>query len=303
LIGVTGELGRISLQYALVALPRPTTQADLGRKPEVVAHRGASALAPEHTLAAYESAIELGADALECDVRLTVDGHLVCVHDPRIDRTSDAKGRVSNKTLDDLRGYDFGAWWLEHKGSQGGLTNDDFPQYDAESGGILTLDRLLELVVDSGVPIKLAIETKHPTRYGGYTERVLAQTLERFGVVSASPAESRVRVMSFSSIAMRRMRDLAPTVPAVYLLDKLPIRMRSGRLPTGADTAGPSIELVTEYPEVVARWRRNGYGVHVWTVDDPQQLAKAQELAVDAVITNVPGEIIKLLSAEADTSP
>ena len=62
---------------------------------EVVAHRGSSADVPEHTLAAYEQAVADGADALECDVRLTADGHLVCVHDRRIDRTSDGRGIVS----------------------------------------------------------------------------------------------------------------------------------------------------------------------------------------------------------------
>ncbi len=280
-----------------MASKRPPLAFSVGR-PEVVAHRGANARAPEHTLAAYESAIELGADALECDVRLTVDGHLVCVHDPRVDRTSDAKGRVSNKTLDDLRGYDFGTWWLKENGSGGGLTGDDFPQYDAETGGILTLDRLLELVVDASRPVKLAVETKHPTRYGGYTERVLVHTLERYGMVPDVIADARIRVMSFSSIAMRRMRDLAPTVPAVYLLDKLPMRLRNGRLPTGATMAGPSIELAAENPDVVRRWRANNYQVHVWTVDQAKQLEQAQQLPVDAVITNVPGEIIGLLDAE-----
>jgi glycerophosphoryl diester phosphodiesterase len=60
----------------------------------VVAHRGSSAEEPEHTLSAYQRAIEVGADALECDVRLTADGHLVCVHDRRVNRTSNGQGRI-----------------------------------------------------------------------------------------------------------------------------------------------------------------------------------------------------------------
>ena len=67
--------------------------------PFVVAHRGASADLPEHTLAAFELALAQGADAIECDVRLTRDGHLVCMHDRRIDRTSSGSGRVSEMTL------------------------------------------------------------------------------------------------------------------------------------------------------------------------------------------------------------
>ncbi len=73
------------------------------RGPLVVAHRGASAARPEHTLAAYELALEEGADGLECDVRLTRDGHLVCVHDRKVDRTSSGTGGiVSEMTLDSL---------------------------------------------------------------------------------------------------------------------------------------------------------------------------------------------------------
>src|SRR5690349_20540843 len=76
----------------------------------VFAHRGASAELPEHTLAAYLRAIEQGADGIECDVRLTRDGHLVCIHDSRLDRTSNGSGRVSRARLAELELLDFGSW-------------------------------------------------------------------------------------------------------------------------------------------------------------------------------------------------
>ncbi|MFD7652423.1 glycerophosphodiester phosphodiesterase family protein [Actinosynnema sp. NPDC059797] len=100
--------------------------------PEIVAHRGASARRPEHTLAAYELALDEGADGLECDVRLTRDGHLVCVHDPVIDRTSDGTGRVSTMALADLRRRDFGSW------------------HGGEPARVLTLAELLGLAQDRG---------------------------------------------------------------------------------------------------------------------------------------------------------
>ena len=81
-----------------------------GEHPFVVAHRGASADRPEHTRAAYELALQEGADGVECDVRLTRDGHLVCVHDRRVDRTSSGTGLVSDMTLAQLRELDWGAW-------------------------------------------------------------------------------------------------------------------------------------------------------------------------------------------------
>ncbi|HEV2088356.1 MAG TPA: glycerophosphodiester phosphodiesterase family protein, partial [Cryptosporangiaceae bacterium] len=94
-------------------------------RPLVVAHRGASAARAEHTLAAYSQAVDEGADGLECDVRLTSDGHLVCVHDRRLERTSDGRGAVSQRSLDELNGLDFGSW------------KDDLP----ESADALVVDR------------------------------------------------------------------------------------------------------------------------------------------------------------------
>ena len=249
--------------------------------PSVIAHRGASAIAAEHTAAAYRAAIDSGADGLECDVRLTSDGHLVCVHDPRIDRTSSGRGRVSNQTLAQLQEHDFGAW---------------AETADVDEGEILTLSDLLEMALAAPTPLQLAIETKHPTRYGGYTEQVLVQTLERFGLAGGDAG--RVRVMSFSATAMRRMRDLAPGIPAVYLMDKVPMLQRYGSLPYGslpygAAVAGPSIDIVRSDPQQIQRWLSAGYEVHVWTVDEREDLVACMTQGVSVVITNRPHDVLQ----------
>ena len=122
----------------------------MGGVTQVVAHRGSSADIPEHTLAAYVQAVAEGADALECDVRLTADGHLVCVHDRRIDRTSDGTGVVSVMTLADLDRRDFGRWRDAgtSRPTSSGPAQDE-PVVLDERRRVLTLERLLELVVDS----------------------------------------------------------------------------------------------------------------------------------------------------------
>ena len=79
-------------------------------RPQVVAHRGSSHEKPEHTLAAYVAALDTGAEGLECDVRLTSDGHLVCVHDRRVDRVTNGRGAVSVKELAELDQLDFASW-------------------------------------------------------------------------------------------------------------------------------------------------------------------------------------------------
>src|SRR3978361_1598175 len=107
-------------------MTRPRARAPLPRndQPMVIAHRGASSEVPEHTLAAYIAAIETGADGLECDVRLTRDGHLVCVHDRTVNRTSNGRGIVSEFDLSGLETLDFGSWHDELPSSADELLPD-----------------------------------------------------------------------------------------------------------------------------------------------------------------------------------
>ncbi|MBC2875914.1 MULTISPECIES: glycerophosphodiester phosphodiesterase [Streptomyces] len=273
------------------AHPAPASRPG-SRPPAVIAHRGASEDAPEHTLAAYRKAIEDGADALECDVRLTADGHLVCVHDRRVNRTSNGRGAVSSLELADLAALDFGSW-------KGRATDAEAPDTETTGPGdpadtaVLTLERLLELVVDADRRVELAIETKHPTRWAGLVEARLLALLGRFGLDRPSPDEPpAVRVMSFSARSLHRIRAAAPTLPAVYLMQFLSPRLRDGRLPPGVGIAGPSIRIVRSHPGYVARLHRAGHQVHVWTVNEPEDVELCLRLGVDAVITNRPKAVL-----------
>ena len=159
-------------------------------RPQVVAHRGASHDNAEHTLAAYLAALDAGAEALECDVRLTADGHLVCVHDRNVRRTASTRGIVSTMELADL--------------------DDEAPERDEALDRVLTLRKLMETVADYHRPVELAIETKHPTRYAGLVERRVVDLLRDFGWdVPGAP----VRVMSFSWTAFTLF-----VVPSIYML-------------------------------------------------------------------------------------
>ncbi|MCX4408702.1 glycerophosphodiester phosphodiesterase [Streptomyces sp. NPDC059837] len=258
---------------------------------QVVAHRGASEEAPEHTLAAYKKAIEDGADALECDVRLTADGHLVCVHDRRVNRTSNGRGAVSALELAELAALDFGSW----------KNRDESPDWeygpgDPEDTSVLTLERLLELVADAGRRVELAIETKHPTRWAGQVEDRLLLLLKRFGLdAPAGAATSPVRVMSFSARSLHRVRSASPTLPTVYLLQFISPRLRDGRLPAGVRIAGPSMRIVRSHPGYIERLKRAGHQVHVWTVNEPEDVDLCLELGIDAIITNRPRAVLRQL--------
>lgn len=316
----------------------------LDRPPSVIAHRGASMAAPEHTLAAYRRAIEEGADGLECDVRLTADGHLVCVHDRRVNRTSNGRGAVSALELADLAALDFGSWMDRHadpyespdsaldtdrtdaragtaerawttegagtaepvaapgrgtpsrptaageSGALGRASGGSGPAggpgtADPERTSVLTLDRLLTLVAEAPRPVELAIETKHPTRWAGQVEERLLELLDRHRL------RTPVRVMSFSARSLQRVRTAAPHIPTVYLMQFLLPRHRDGRLPHGVRIAGPSIRILRAHPEYVARAHRAGNEVHVWTVDEPEDVELCVRLGVDAIITNRPRQV------------
>ncbi|MGX2995870.1 glycerophosphodiester phosphodiesterase [Streptomyces sp. JNUCC 64] len=269
------------------------------RPVQVVAHRGASEDEPEHTLAAYRKAVEDGADALECDVRLTADGQLVCVHDRRVNRTSNGRGAVSALELADLAALDFGSWKRRSAGREGPGWEES-PDWEASPDradtSVLTLERLLELVADAGRPVELAIETKHPTRWAGQVEERLLVLLKRFGLDAPDSEEtSPVRVMSFSARSLHRVRAAAPTLPTVYLAQFLTPRLREGRLPKGVRIAGPSLRILRGHPEYVARLREAGHQVHVWTVNEPSDVDLCARLGVDAIITNRPRQVLAQL--------
>jgi glycerophosphoryl diester phosphodiesterase len=280
------------VSYEIHAGSRPAP----GRRTAVIAHRGASEDAPEHTLSAYRKAIEAGADTLECDVRLTADGHLVCVHDRRVDRTSNGHGAVSALELAELAALDFGSWkeWPDADPYESpDLEHDAGAPGDPERTSVLTLERLIRLVAESPRPVGLAIETKHPTRWAGRVEERLLELLRKYGLPSA---HTPVHIMSFSARSLRRVQLAAPHIPTVYLMQLLLPRHREGRLPAGASVSGPSIRIVRARPDYVERAHRAGHEVHVWTVNEPADIDLCLQLGVDAVITNRPQRVLDMLA-------
>ena len=263
-------------------------------KPFVVAHRGSSHSIAEHTLAAYLRAIDEGADALECDVRLTRDGHLVCVHDRRIDRTSTGHGIVSEFDLAELGSYDFASWKENLPDSADRFIEER--DLSDERVPVLTLERLLEAFVAAPRPVRLLIETKHPTRYAGLVEQQLVRLLHRFGLADpVDPESSAVTVMSFSALGLRRIRLLAPTLPTVLLFDRVPVIRRDGSLPVGVGIAGPGIHIVRAHPSYVQRVHARGHRVYVWTVNASDDLDLVLSLGVEGIITDRPRDVLARL--------
>lgn len=261
--------------------------------PLVFAHRGGAAALPEHTLGAYLRAINEGVDGLECDVRLTNDGHLVCVHDRRLERTSNGRGLVSEHTLEQLHALDFGSWHPGFPDSADELVIG--VSAVPEPVRVLTLDLLLAAASLARRPLRLLIETKHPTRFGGEVEARLAAMLRRYGMHRPDPDGVSVTVMSFSMAAVRRVRELAPELPTVLLMELLPPWLRDGRLPAGTRIAAPGVELLRARPWLAERIHRRGYQMYVWTVNSAADVELVLGLGAEGIISDRPRMVLECL--------
>jgi glycerophosphoryl diester phosphodiesterase len=254
--------------------------------PRIVAHRGFSSRQPESTLAAYQEAIDWSLAegvpvGLECDVHLTADDELVCLHDARLGRTVDAVGPVSGWTLADLRRLDFGSWRVA----------DPTP----EQASLVSLVELLTLVRDArtrGADVELVIETKHPQARGLELERRVCRLLAAFGWdVPGAPA----RLITFSVPAAELLGRLVPHLHRTLLISGTLTPFASGGLPQGVDVAGVDVRLLRRDPGFVARAAGRGHEVHVWTANDPDDIRFCRDLGVTGFTSDHPDRVLEVL--------
>lgn len=231
------------------------------RRPLVVAHRGASALAPEHTIAAYEKAIEAGADALELDVRLSADDQVVVIHDATLDRTTDGSGPVHERTLQQLKRLDAGAWFG--------------PAFQGQR--IQTLTEVLERFRDrAGFTVELKGGSDF---YPGIEERVLT-FLQIYDVLDRS------LVVSFDHPALQKLKGLDRDVRVGALVTGRLLDPTALAPPGMLDAVCLRAELTTE--REVELVRKAGLEVYVWVVNEPLLARRLAGWGVRGLITDRP---------------
>lgn len=279
----------------------------------IYAHRGASARYAEHTRAAYLQAIAEGADGMECDVHLTADHEVVLLHDSTVDRTSNGTGAVAEMTLAELRELDFSSW----KGA-------DVPdEFGASSQQFLTLNELIDLLLNAGRPIGLTIEFKHPNPFGDRLEEETLKLLLARGWLPQSSKLGSLNI-SFMSFDPDAVKYLAGTVPAAHLcqlVSEVDVEQLSKELGLGglalaatatalrlalaeglrlldsgeAGIAGPGIDFLRSQPEQTRRWLEAGRVFRVWTVDEAADVRFCLDFGVQEITTNRPAEVRALL--------
>lgn len=234
----------------------------MNTKPLVWAHRGASGYAPENTLAAFEKAVELGADGVELDIQLTKDDEIVVIHDEKIDRTSDGEGWVKDYTLEELRGFNY---------------NRTKPEY--EHADIPTMREVFELLKPTGLFINIEIKTG-VIFYEKIEEKILALTKEM-------DMEDRVCYSSFNHYTVKRIHELKPDAEVGFLYADGPIDMPSYGEKHGGNALHPALYNL-QYDGFIKECKEKGLKLNVWTVNEKEHMQLCCKYGVNAIITNYP---------------
>lgn len=247
-------------------------------QPLVVAHRGASAYAPENTIAAFELAIELDADALELDLRQTKDSVLVVLHDAEVDRTTNGKGNVRNFTFFELQKLDAGSWF-----------NNEFSDQKIPS-----LQEVIDLL-DESTSIIIELKEGNET-YPGIEERVVE-------IVKQNNIESQTILKSFNPNVLERLRKIDPDIPLLYVYAvRIPWL---GMIIDRGVTFDSVYDLDVEYLQphrfflsksFVEDAKANGYKIISWGVNSTEAINESLEYGVDGIETDYPDKVLNLIS-------
>ena len=233
-----------------------------------IAHRGSSGSYPENTRLAFEKAIEAGADMIEMDCRLSKDGHVVVIHDDRLDRTARAKGFVKGKTLRQLKKLDVGAWLKKSfKGER-----------------IQTLEEILE-IVSGKVEINLEIKS--------VLHGPLGIELKVLFIVSHFDYLERTIFSSFDYQSLRRLRELAPDVRIGVLYGA---GIKDNPFQAAREMNAYSLHIQREFatPHFLEEARELGLKSFVWTVNEVKEMEKFLSLGVDGIISDFPEKFWKI---------
>ena len=255
-----------------------------GEWPVNLAHRGASALAPENTIEAFRLAVEAGAGGLELDVHMTRDGHIVVIHDATVDRTTNGTGAVSEMTLDELRRLDAG----HNFSPDGGPTHP----YRGRGVRVPTLVEVLREFPKVAVNIEIKAATP------GIDETVL-------GVLREANALGRVLVVSTRHATVKRFRRISGgnvstgasrwEIGVFYISSRFRLEhlVRPAYDALQVPLRHRGIPLVT--PRFLKAAHANGVRVDAWTINQADEMRRLLDLGVDVIMTDRPGTLAEVL--------
>ena len=241
--------------------------------PLVVAHRGGSSAAPENTIAAFRKALEVGADAIEMDVRLTRDRRVVAMHDRRVDRTTTGNGPVGAFTLEQLKGMEAGSWFGQR------YTGERVP----------TLEEVFD-AVPQDFPLYIELKSRGPG--------ALPLAARVVNVIRRYERWESTMVASFNPLAVVTLRMVEPRITRGYIWSRhhpLPMRARWFAPLAKPHWLAPDRDSLTE--ESLLRFHSQGKPVAAWDVDLGTDMGRLGEMGLDALVTDYPAELVSQKSS------
>lgn len=237
----------------------------------VIAHRGFSGQYPENTMVSFQKAIEFGCDMIELDIHFSKDKELVVIHDDKLDRTTNGKGRVYDFTLKEIKNFDAGSW----VGSR----------FSAEK--VPTLKEVLQMAKDK-MPVN--IEIKNPKERQYPIEELAERALKE---VKEAGMLHQVNFISFNPSALRKIKEKEPKawITLVYAKEWKTLLDVTG----GEEYPILALRNKTLAKGDIAKIHEQGFQIYVWTVDNPAEMEKFIAWRVDGIITNHPDRLINTL--------
>ena len=252
------------------------------KTPLIIGHRGASAVAPENTMAAFREAIAAGCDGIEFDVRLTRDGVPVIIHDSTLRRTAGLAARVADLTWAELEQVDVGSWFARPR---------NLPPTAFANETVPSLEQLLTLFQSNDLLVVLEMKCESPSEY-----LPLAEACCR--LINEHSLKERVIVECFHLAALTIVKDIDPEIKTAALFEPSltnPSVLSDQRLLDKANAVGASVLALHRRiarQSLVEKAKLAGLQVAVWTVDDPSWLLRARSVGIDALITNDPAAML-----------
>jgi glycerophosphoryl diester phosphodiesterase len=255
----------------------------------VIAHRGASAYAPPHTLTAYELAVKMGSDYIELDLHMTRDGKLVALHDSYL-TFQDTEQAIADVTFNELQLY-----------LPGEEFNERSPRYASPIYKQLRIVELEEIFHHFGDSVNYYIEIKSPNKYPGIEEELLRQ-LRVNNLLSSDNVVPKVIIQSFNENSLKSIFDMEPSIPLIKLYsfnkDAHLSKEKLQQLKKYASGVGLNVDSVTK--KFIKKMHKEGLDVHPFTVNDEKVIRKLMKLGADGVFTDKPDIAVRVKNEKSN---
>ncbi|MGG0216822.1 glycerophosphodiester phosphodiesterase [Bacillus mycoides] len=240
-----------------------------------IAHRGASAYAPEHTIVAYTLGQQLKGDYIEIDLQMTKDGRLIAMHDETLDRTTNGTGLVRNHTLTEIKQLDAGSFF-----------NEKYPDLAKEEFKHAKVPTLAEIIETFGHNANYYIETKSPDEYPGMEEKLLE-------IINHYHINDKVIIQSFSEESLQKIHSLNTNISLVQLLSyKKEVQLTELEIENYKKYCiGLGMNFKYIDAAYVKKIKKYGLEVHPFTVDNEKDMKKLLIWGVDGMFTNYPDRL------------